>query len=214
MTKSGLAERLTLTVVTDAECGAGRSLVEVVRAALSAGAPAVQLRAKVETGREMAALAEALVAETRRAGALLFVNDRLDVALAAGADGVHLGDDDLPLTAARGMVPSGFLIGRTAAAPDEIRRAIREGADYVGVGPVFATLSKADAGEAIGIEGVRTAHEAAGEVPVVAIGGIDSANAGTVVRGGAAGVAVIRAIMQAADPAAATAALLTSIRGS
>jgi thiamine-phosphate pyrophosphorylase len=208
-----LAERLALIVVTDAACGEGRELVEVVRAALSGGAPAVQLRAKHESTREMVELALRLGEETRRAGALLFVNDRLDVALAAGADGVHLGDDDLPLPAARRLAPAEFLVGRSVASPDEAVRAVREGADYLGVGPVFATLSKADAGEAIGAEGVRAVSAAAGGVPVVGIGGIDAGNAGEVAEAGGAGVAVIRALMLAPDPGAAAAALLRSVRG-
>jgi thiamine-phosphate pyrophosphorylase len=208
-----LAERLALIVVTDAACGEGRELVEVVRASLAGGAPAVQLRAKHESTREMMGLALRLGEETRRAGALLFVNDRLDVALAAGADGVHLGDDDLPLPAARRLAPAGFLIGRSVATPDEAARAVREGADYLGVGPVFATLSKADAGEAIGAGGVRAVCAVAGGVPVVGIGGIDAANAREVAEAGGAGVAVIRAVMLAEDPAAAAASLLRGIRG-
>jgi thiamine-phosphate pyrophosphorylase len=208
-----LAERLALVVVTDAACGEGRELVEVVRAALAGGAPAVQLRAKRESTREMVELALRLGEETRRAGALLFVNDRLDVALAAGADGVHLGDDDLPLPAARRIAPAGFLIGRSVATPDEATQAVRDGADYLGVGPVFATLSKADAGDAIGAGGVRAVCAAARGVPVVGIGGIDAANAREVAAAGAAGVAVIRAVMLAADPEAATAALLRAVRG-
>jgi thiamine-phosphate pyrophosphorylase len=208
-----LADRLGLIVVTDAACGEGRELVEVVRAALAGGAPAVQLRAKHESTREMTELALRLGEETRRAGALLFINDRLDVALAAGADGVHLGDDDLPLPAARRLAPAGFLIGRSVATPDEAVQAVREGADYLGVGPVFATLSKADAGDAIGAAGVRAVCAAAGGVPVVGIGGIDAGNAGEVAGAGAAGVAVIRAVMLAPDPRAAAAELLRGVRG-
>ncbi len=210
---SVLAERLGLIVVTDAACGEGRALVEVVRAALAGGAPAIQLRAKLEPTRDTVALAERLLVETRRAGALLFVNDRVDVALAVGADGAHLGDDDLPLPAARRIVPAGFLLGRSVETPAQAEAAVREGADYIGVGPVFATLSKADAGEAIGTEGVRAVCAAAGRVPVVGIGGIDRSNARAVAAAGAAGVAVIRAVMIAPDPAAASAHLLAAVRG-
>ena len=209
---SGLAERLRLIVVTDPACGAGRSVVEVVRAALRGGAPAIQLRAKDATARETVALARLLRAETRAAGALLFVNDRVDVALAAGADGAHLGDDDLPLAAARAIVPPGFLLGMSADAPEGALRAARCGADYVGAGPVYATASKADAGEAVGPERIAAVAAAAG-VPVVGIGGIDASNAGEVVRAGAAGVAVISAVMRAADPEAATRELLRAVGG-
>ena len=117
MSPGELAARLSLVVITDAECAAGRGLVQVVRAALRGGAPAVQVRAKTETARETVELSRSLREETRAAGALLFVNDRVDVALAAGADGAHLGDDDLPLAAARSIVPPGFLLGRSVDTP-------------------------------------------------------------------------------------------------
>ncbi len=194
-----LAERLSLIVLTDEAQARGRSLVEVVRAALRGGAPAVQLRSKNATAREMVELARTLLAETQPTGALLFVNDRVDVALAAGADGAHLGDDDLPLTAARRIVPSGFLLGRSVETPEQARMAERGGADYLGAGPVFATASKPDAGTPIGLEGLRRVAGAV-RIPVVAIGGIDHQNAAAVRSAGAAGIAVIRAIMQAEDP--------------
>lgn len=206
-----LGERLSLVVVTDADCGPGRALVEVVAAALQGGAPAIQLRAKRESTREMLALARRLREDTRRTGALLFVNDRVDVALAAGADGAHLGDDDLPIALARRLVPAGFLLGRSVDSPEAAAEAEREGADYVGVGPVFATLSKADAGEAIGTAGVRAVRGATA-LPVVAIGGIDEGNATSVSAAGADGVAVIRAVLQARDPAAAARAILEAVR--
>jgi thiamine-phosphate pyrophosphorylase len=202
-----LHRKLSLIVITDPSCGDGRSIVNVVRAALRGGAPSIQLRGKEQAAREQVELARALLAETRAAGALLWVNDRLDVALAAGADGVHLGQDDLPVEAARRIVPPGFLVGISAETPELARAAERGGADYVGTGPVFETGSKADAGAAIGF--ARIADVAAAvRIPVVGIGGIDAANAGDVVRAGAAGVAVISAVMRAADPEAATRALL------
>jgi thiamine-phosphate pyrophosphorylase len=204
---SALAQRLRLVVVTDPDCGDGRSVVEVVRAALRGGAPAVQLRWKDAAAREMATLGRALLRETRAAGALLLVNDRLDVALAIGAEGAHLGQDDLPAAAARALAPPGFLIGVSAETLDLARRAAGDGADYVGVGPVYATGSKADAGDAVGIERVREVAAGAG-IPVVGIGGIDGARAAQVLGAGAAGVAVIGAVMRAADPRRAAAALL------
>lgn len=206
-----LGERLALVVVTDAECGEGRELVEVVRAALQGGAPCVQLRAKRESTREMLDLAHRLREETRRAGALLFVNDRVDVALAAGADGAHLGEDDLPVEVARGIVPAGFLLGMSVDTPSGAEAAERAGADYVGVGPVLATPSKQDAGPAIGLEGVA-AVRAATRLPVVAIGGIDAENTEKIAAAGAHGVAVIRAVMQAPDPAEATRRLMEAVR--
>lgn len=202
-----LAERLRLIVVTDPDCGAGRTVVDVVRAALRGGAPAIQLRMKDAPAREMAELARALRAETRAAGALLFVNDRVDVALAAGADGAHVGQDDLPVAAARALAPPGFLLGVSAETAVLACAAEADGADYVGVGPVYATGSKAGAGDAVGTERIAQVV-AAVRIPVVGIGGITIANAPPVVRAGAAGVAVISAVMRAPDPHAAVRALL------
>lgn len=203
------ATRLRLILVTDPACGDGRTVADVVRAALRAGTPAVQLRWKHGTARDTAELARALLALTRPAGALLFVNDRLDVALAAGADGVHLGQDDLPPAAARRIAPPGFRVGVSAETPELARRAEAEGADYVGVGPVYPTGSKADAGEAVGPRRIGEVAGAVG-IPVVGIGGITAANAGAVREAGGAGVAAISALMQAADPEAAARELLAA----
>ena len=155
----------------------------------------------------MVEMAQALLAETRPAGALLFVNDRVDVAVIAGADGAHIGQDDLPVGAARRVSPPGFLLGVSAESVELALQAEAEGADYVGVGPVCATGSKADAGEPIGLG--RIAEVAAAvRIPVVAIGGIAVGNARAVVESGAAGVAVISAVMRADDPESATREML------
>ncbi|WP_420124936.1 thiamine phosphate synthase [Longimicrobium sp.] len=200
-------DRLRLIVVTDPDCGDGRTVASVVRAALRGGAPAIQLRMKDATAREMAEVARALLAETRAAGALLFINDRVDVALAVGADGAHVGQDDLPVAAARRIAPPGFLLGVSAETPELARAAEADGADYVGVGPVYVTGSKADAGDAVGAE--RIARVAAVmRIPVVGIGGITIGNAPPVFHAGAAGVAVISAVMRAADPETAARALM------
>lgn len=204
--------RLRLIVVTDAALAGGRGVVETVRAALSAGAPAVQLREKSLGARMQVELARELLRHTRPAGALLFVNDRLDVALAAGADGAHLGDDDLPLAAARAVVPAGFLLGASVATPDAARRAVAEGADYLGVGAVYSTATKPDAGAAIGVEAVWAVARSVA-VPVVGIGGITAENSAAVVRAGAAGVAVVGAVMAAPDAGVATSALLRAVTG-
>lgn len=204
-----LARRLSLIVVTDADLAGPRGVPHVVRAALRGGAPAVQLRVKQGTARDMVALCRLLLPDVRNAGALLFINDRVDVALAAQADGAHLGDDDLPLAAARRIVPPGFLLGRSADSPDEALRAQAQGADYVGIGPVFPTRSKADAGTTVGLAAIR-AVAAAVSIPVVGIGGIDETTAADVRAAGAAGVAVIRAVMRAPDPAETVRMLLPS----
>lgn len=212
MTTGGaLAARLAVVAITDASCGPGRTLVEVVAAVLRGGTPAIQIRAKQEPTREVVELGRALREETRRAGALLFVNDRVDVALVIGADGAHLGDDDLPLPAARTIVPPGFLLGRSVETPEHAAAAEREEADYLGVGPVFQTASKADAGPAVGLERIAAVRHAT-SLPLVAIGGIDAASAAAVARAGADGVAVIRALMQAPDPEAVAKELLAAVR--
>jgi thiamine-phosphate pyrophosphorylase len=188
-------------------------VIDVVRAALRGGAPAIQLRMKDASAREMADAARALLAETRAAGALLFINDRVDVALAVGADGAHVGQDDLPAAAARRIAPPGFLLGVSAETPELARAAQADGADYVGVGPVYATGSKADAGDAVG-RGRIAQVAAAARIPVVGIGGITIDKAPPVFHAGAAGVAVISAVMRADDPEAAVRALLGRPPGS
>ena len=206
-----LADRLRLIVVTDPDCGAGREVVQVARLALAAGAPALQLRWKDGSAREMAELGRRLREDTHRSGALLFVNDRLDVALAIGADGAHVGNEDLPLPAARRIAPPGFLLGRSVDQVEEVAAAVAEGADYLGAGPVFPTGSKLDAGPVMGVEGIAAVVRSARGVPVVGIGGIDVTGAAAVVRAGAAGVAVIGAVMRAPDPRAAVEGLLAAV---
>ena len=207
---TALAERLRLMVVTDRRSAGARSILDVAAAAVGAGATAIQLRDKALPARDLCLLGEALVALCHARGALCLVNDRLDVALACGADGVHLGQDDLPLARARAIAGAHFVIGVSAGLPDEARRAAAEGADYLGTGSVFATASKPDAGEPIGPEGLERVVLAS-TLPVVAIGGITSGNARQAMTAGASGVAVISAVMGAADPAGATRALLAAV---
>ena len=195
-------------MVTDAALAAPRSLLDIVGAALAAGAPAVQLRAKDATPRELQELADALLPLVRSRDALLFVNDRLDVALAAGADGVHLGPADLPVAAARAVAPPPFLIGYSTDDPAAARTAAAAGADYLGCGAVFGTTTKAEvAGERIGTERLDAVARSV-SIPVVGIGGITPANVAAVAATAAAGVAVVGGIMAAAHPGAVTRALL------
>ena len=198
---------LRLIVITDRALAAPRAVRAVVEAALAAGAPAIQLRDKDADAGALLESARALRVLTRRHGALLFVNDRVDVALAAGADGAHLGPDDLPIAAVRARVPAGFLLGYSTDDPAEARRAAAEGADYIGCGTVYGTTTKADAGEAIGLARLEEVALAVG-VPVVAIGGITAERASEVARTAAAGVAVVGAVMGAADPGAVVRRLL------
>lgn len=193
----------TLLLVTDRHATGGRDLVGVVEQALAGGLPAVQLRDKDLPGRMLFALAERLRDLTRRAGALLFVNDRVDVARAVGADGVQLGASTLPVDVARGLLPAGALVGESTHGLDEIRASR---ADFVIFGPVYDTPSKRAYGPPQG-ERLRDAVGAS-RVPVLAIGGIGPSELGAVRDAGVHGVAVVRAILSAPDPAVATRALL------
>jgi thiamine-phosphate pyrophosphorylase len=189
-------------IVTDQQAAGERALPEIVRAAIQGGATAVQLRAKVATTREMVALGQALLAITRPAGIPLIVNDRLDVALAIEADGAHVGQDDLPAAMARQLLGPERILGVSAETVAQAQQAERDGANYLGVGDVFGTPSKPDAGSPIGIDGLAATVRAVA-LPVVAIGGITLDNAPAVIAVGAVGVAVISAVVGAADPAAA-----------
>jgi thiamine-phosphate pyrophosphorylase len=192
-----------LVLVTDRHATAGRDLVSIVEHALAAGLPAVQLRDKDLPGRAVFHLAERLRDATRRAGALFFVNDRVDVARAVGADGVQLGATTMPVEAARALLPPGALVGESTHTLDEIRDTQ---ADFVLFGPVFETPSKRAYGPP---QGDRLhAAVAVSRVAILAIGGVEPANLATVRAAGVHGVAVIRAILAASDPAAATRALL------
>lgn len=209
-----LAARLRLIVITDRALARPREVTEVVGEALRAGTPAVQLREKSLPPRDTLPLARRLRADTQGAGALFFVNDRLDLALAVGADGVHLGPHDLPVAAARRIAPPGFLIGYSADDPNAARAAIADGADYIGCGAVFPTSTKSDVGRSVGPGGLARVVAAA-EAPVVAIGGITEACAPGVFRAGAAGCAVVGAVMAATDPGRAVRAFMhTAARAS
>ncbi|WP_419163235.1 thiamine phosphate synthase [Candidatus Palauibacter sp.] len=198
-------------VLTQPRPGCGRALEPVVAECVAAGADAIQLRDKTADSRALVATVARLRAITEPAGAVLIVNDRLDVALAAGADGVHLGPDDLPLAAARDIAPPPFLIGYSADDPDDARRAAADGADYLGVGAVFGTRSKPGlADEAIGPGQVRAVREAS-RLPCLGIGGITPGNAASVFATGA-GVAVLSAVMAAPDPSTVVQQLLRSAR--
>lgn len=201
---------LRLIVITDRDLAAPRDAVDIVAACLEAGAPAIQLRDKHATARELYEQAIALRALTRRHGALLFVDDRLDVALAAGADGVHLGPHDLPIADARRVVPAHFLLGASTDEPDVARRLQADGADYIGCGSVFPTTTKPDAGDDIGPEGLDRVARAV-SIPVVGIGGITTANVSQVAATSAAGVAAIGALMGAQDARAAAGKLLAAM---
>jgi thiamine-phosphate pyrophosphorylase len=179
----------------------GRDEIEVAGQAIEGGARLIQLRDKAREKGLQLPVAQALQALCRETGALFFVNDHVDLALAAGAGGVHLGQKDLPVDVVRRLVPPGMLIGCSTNNPDEARRAEAEGADYVSVGRLFPTGSKADTRPAT-LDTLR-AVKAAVSVPVCAIGGIDESNIDNVLAAGADMVSVIAAVIGADDIRAA-----------
>lgn len=206
--RSGSLPRLH--VLTDAD--QGLEDLTVVDAALAGGAPAIQVRVKERTDQEHLAIARTITARCHAAGAMCVVNDRVDVALAAGADAVHLGLTDLPIADARSLAGDRLLIGGTARDPQTAARLVADGADYLGVGPTFATRTKDGLPDPLGPEGVA-AVVAAAEVPVIAIAGIDATRLPAVLATGAHGVAVVGAVTAAADPAAAVRELLARLDG-
>jgi thiamine-phosphate pyrophosphorylase len=179
--------------------------LEVARAAIAGGADCIQVREKEMPDRALVELARRARELTLATGALLMVNDRPDVAAAVGADGVHLGQHDLPVADARRVLPAGAIVGKSTHSLDQARAAVGEGADYISLGPIFPSTTK-DAGPPLGLEWFR---QAAAEIslPHLAVGGITLQNVGALVAAGCRRVAVCSAVIAAADPAAAAAAI-------
>jgi thiamine-phosphate pyrophosphorylase len=193
--RTELRDRLAVYFVADPE-QTDRDFLTMIDDALAGGVTSLQLRAKRMQGREMYDLAVALRERCQAKGALFFVNDRVDIAVAADADGVHIGVHDLPLQATRRLVGRTMIVGFSPLAMADVVTARSEGADYVGLGPVFGTASKADAQPDLGLFALAE-QAAAAELPSVGIGGIDLTTAGAVIRAGVDGVAVISAIQGA-----------------
>jgi len=204
--KKELCQNWKLYVITDPDAAGKRSLVDVVKAAIDGGASVVQLRDKKASDEELVQAAKRLLEVTRSCGIPLIINDRVEAAKASGADGVHLGQEDVSLREARAVLGSGAIIGRSTHSPEEALAAEAEGFDYIGVGPVFQTPTKPNT-KPVGLELVRFAAQNL-RIPFVAIGGIDAGNIGKVLREGAKTVAVVRAVMGAVDPKKAAEALL------
>ena len=192
-----LRDYLALYVITD-ERDDQDSLLEACQAALRGGTRVIQLRRKHDSGRSLIRLGWAIRELTAAHGALYLVNDHVDVALATDADGAHVGQDDMSLAEARRLLGQ-RIIGVSVATREEALKATGEGADYLGVGAIFATSTKTDA-DISGLEGLRQIAEAIEGCPLVAVGGINAANAGAVLEAGAHGLAVVSAVMLAADP--------------
>ena len=198
-----------LYVIIDPEVSRGREPAALLDAVLAGGCRVVQLRDKRATAAALYPLARSLADRCRRAGALFIVNDRADLALAVGAGGLHVGQDDLPAAAARRLLPAEMILGVSTHGPEQARRALADGADYVAVGSIFPTGTKAGF-ELVGPELVRRLRPEI-PVPLVGIGGITADNAAQVLAAGADAVAVISAVCAAADPEAATRRLMERV---
>jgi thiamine-phosphate pyrophosphorylase len=201
----------SLYLVTDRGLSGGRPTLAIVRAAVAGGVSCVQLREKSCSTAEFIAEAAAIGDFLKSCGVPLIINDRVDVAMAVGADGVHLGQKDMPLAMARAIVGRRMRIGISAESEQDALAAVRGGADYVSASPIFPTPTKSDTAPALGLEGLRAIRRRV-EVPLIAIGGLHRGNAGEVIRSGADGVAVVSAIAAAADPAQAAREILLEIR--
>lgn len=196
-------------VITDRTLLHGRDPVAVCRAAVHGGATMIQVRDKQSPPRDLLPLVRSLVAALP---VPVLVNDRVDVALAAGAAGAHLGQDDVPVGAVRPHVPPGFILGTSVGSPAEADQSRAAPADYWSVGPCFATATKLDAGAPLGAAGFAAlARRAPPGVPVIGIGGITAAHVPALFQAGAAGIAVIAAVLGAADPETAARALVSPV---
>jgi thiamine-phosphate pyrophosphorylase len=203
---------LSVYLVTDPVLTGGRSVEATVAAALAGGVTLVQLRDPHAKGRAMVETARRLLAILKPAGIPLIINDRIDVALAVDADGVHVGQSDIDARDVRALIGPDKILGLSIGTPAEFEasRAALGVVDYVGAGAVFATQTKTEGVAAIGLAGV-TAMRRLVDKPIVAIGGLAAANAGAAIAAGADGVAVVSAVMNAADPAGAAAAIAREV---
>jgi len=197
-----LRQALRLYLVTDQAALRDRRLLDVVQQVVQGGVTCVQLREKTASTRDFVVLACALHDLLTPLGVPLVINDRIDVALACGAHGVHLGQSDMPVQQARRCLPAQVFIGWSVETPDDVRRAADLPVDYLGVSPVFATPTKRDTAPPWGLDGLRQAR-AMTALPLVAIGGVQLHNAPAVLQAGADGLAVVSALCSAADPTAA-----------
>lgn len=204
----------SLYLITDRTLALGRELENVVADAITGGVTAVQIREKKSSTKEFIAVAERILSITREAGIPLIINDRVDVALAVGADGVHLGQDDMPYEIARRLLGPDAIIGMSVTNAQQAAAAETRGdLDYLGIGPIFFTTTKEDLKTPIGFEGLANISRIS-KHKLVAIGGIKAETACEAVKNGASGVAVVSAIMSASSPRLAAEELLKNVRAS
>lgn len=199
-----------LYAILDRSVAGSRSLFDLLELVLAGGCRLIQLREKTMPAVEILPLAREFARRCRDSGALFIVNDRADIAVAADADGLHVGQDDMPAREARGLLRRGMVLGVSTHDEDQARAAVADGADYVAVGSIFPTTSRVDF-QLVGTDLIRRVRPAV-PVPLVAIGGITIDNAAEVIRAGADGVAVISALCAHHDPEAATRAFLDRLQ--
>lgn len=198
-------------LVTDRELARGRTTLEIAAAAIRGGVSCIQLREKTCSTREFIDEALAIRSLLARHGIPLIINDRVDVALAVKADGIHLGQKDMPCSMARQLIPESMIVGISVESLDDAIAAQKDGADYLGVSPIYSTPTKTDTAQPLGLEGLRSIRSEV-DLPLVGIGGLNADNAEAVIHNGADGVAVVSAIVAADDPEAATRALSEIVR--
>jgi len=202
-----------LHVLTDTDLQNCFSHIELAELAIAGGADTIQFRQKSGETIQMIRIAEQIQALCKRAGVSFIINDRVDVAIASHADGVHLGQGDFPISLARKLLGEGIIIGGSAGNEEEARKCFLEGADYIGFGPVFPTSSKEDAGPASGLDLLKQVVEKI-PLPVIAIGGINKDNTLLVKESGVHGIAVISAVCCEKNPEEATKCLLRLLEAS
>ena len=198
-------------LVTDRELARGRTTLEIAAAAIRGGVSCIQLREKTCSTREFIDEALAIRSLLARHEIPLIINDRVDVALAVKADGIHLGQKDMPCSMARQLIPENMIVGISVESLDDAIAAQKDGADYLGVSPIYPTPTKTDTAQALGLEGLRSIQSEV-NLPLVGIGGLNADNAAAVIYNGADGVAVVSAIVAADDPEAATRDLIEIVR--
>jgi thiamine-phosphate pyrophosphorylase len=206
MNAEQLRAALRLYLVTDQTAMRGRTLTDVVLAAVQGGVSCVQLREKNLNTRDFHAQACVLITLLAPLRVPLVINDRIDIALACGAQGVHLGQSDMPVARARSLLPAHVFLGWSVETLDQVAQAQSMPLDYLGVSPVFATPTKTDTATPWGLDGLRRIHQVS-SLPLVAIGAVHAGNAAQVLAAGAQGLAVVSAVCSADDPRAAAAAL-------
>lgn len=192
-----------LHIITDTSLQKRFSHVDLTKLAIAGGADTIQFRSKTGSTRELIETAAAMKRICEEAGVPLIINDRVDIAMAVDADGVHLGQDDFPISMARKMLGPDFIIGGSAGNINEAEICLKEGADYIGSGPVYPTGSKKDAGPATGVEGIKKLVNTI-PLPFLAIGGISAADIPDLLSAGVHGVAVISAVCLSENPEKAT----------